>query len=155
LPGHRFDLGSYRVTKEEIVEFGMRWIPQSFHVDEDAAACSPFGGLIASGWHTACIFMRLYHEHLLAHAAGMGSPGVRTMRWHTPVRPGDLLHASAIVMRATESTTRRDRGTVEMRWECHNDAGVPVLRMIGTTYFARRVPAGCVAPVTRDGRPRT
>lgn len=140
-PGQSFDLGSYRVTKEEVIEFGKRWIPQPFHIDEDSAARSQFGGLIASGWHTACIFMRLYYEHLLAHSASMGSPGVRDMRWNYPVRPGDVLYASATVLRVAESATRPERGTVEMRWECSNGDGITVLRMLGIAYFARRVPA--------------
>ena len=137
-PGQVFNLGSCTVTRDEIIDFGRRWIPQPFHVDEHAARNSPFGGLVASGWHTACIFMRLYYDHLLAGAASMGSPGVQDLRWTAPVRPGDVLHASATVLRTTESATRADRGTVEMRWECVKADGTVVLRMTGTAYFARR-----------------
>ncbi|TNC25340.1 MaoC family dehydratase [Amycolatopsis alkalitolerans] len=136
--GQVFDLGSATVSKDDIVDFGRRWIPQPFHVDEASARDSPFGGLIASGWHTACLFMRLYYEHLLAGSASLGSPGVRDMRWLEPVRPGQVLCASATVLRTSVSSTTRGRGTVEMRWECARPDGVVVLRMIGTAFFARR-----------------
>jgi acyl dehydratase len=136
--GQTFDLGSTTVHRDDIVDFGQRWIPQPFHVDENAARSSPFGGLIASGWHTACIFMRLYYEHLLADSASMGSPGVRDMRWLEPVRPGQVLRAFATVLRTSESSTTPSRGTVEMRWECARPDGTVVLRMAGTAYFARR-----------------
>jgi acyl dehydratase len=137
-PGQVFDLGSRTVTRDEIIDFGRRWIPQPFHVDETAAQRSHFGGLVASGWHTACIFMRLYYDHLLSDAASMGSPGVRELCWTSPVRPGDVLTASATVLRTARSATRPGRGTVEMRWECVKGDGTVVLRMLGTAYFARR-----------------
>lgn len=137
-PGQVFDLGSQAVTRDEITDFGRRWIPQPFHTDETAARRSHFGGLVASGWHTACIFMRLYYDHLLSDTASMGSPGVRELRWTAPVRPGDVLTASATVLATARSATRPGRGTVEMRWECAKADGTVVLQMLGTAYFARR-----------------
>jgi len=137
-PGQLFDLGSYEMTRDEIVEFGRRWDPQPFHVDEGAAAASAFGGLIASGWHTACVFMRLYADALLADSASMGSPGLEELRWLVPVRPGDVLHATAEVLEVALSARRPDRGTVFLRWEVHNSRGELVCRLAGRGLFGRR-----------------
>lgn len=146
-PGQVFDLGSYKFSREEILEFGRRWDPQPFHVDEAAAAESSFGGLVASGWHTACVFMRLYVDALLLDSASMGSPGLEELRWLVPVRPGDVLHGTAHVLSATPSSTRPGRGTVVMRWELHNQRNELVARMQGRGLFGRRPvsPAGVTA----------
>ena len=143
-PGQVFDLGSYQFSREEILEFGRRWDPQPFHVDEVAAAESAFGGLVASGWHTACVFMRLYVDALLLDSASMGSPGLEELRWLVPVRPGDVLRGTAYVVSATPSATHAGRGTVVMRWELHNDRNEVVARMKGRGLFGRRptTPAG-------------
>src|SRR5215207_10341286 len=116
-PGRVFELGEHRVTREEIVDFARRWDPQPFHVDEDAAQDGPFGGLIASGWHTCAIYMRLYVDSLLRDTAGMGSPGVDELRWLKPVRPDALLRARLTVLEATPSERRPERGTVLARME--------------------------------------
>src|SRR5687768_4952718 len=79
--GEVYDLGSYRMGTEEIVEFGRRYDPQRYHVDSDVGAESPFGGLVASGWHTAAVFMRLYVDAILQDSAAEGSPGVEDLRW--------------------------------------------------------------------------
>ena len=90
-PGRVFELGAREVTEEEIVAFAREWDPQPFHVDPEAAQESSFGGLIASGWHTGAMWMRLYVDSLLVGAASMGSPGIEELRWLAPVRPGDTL----------------------------------------------------------------
>jgi acyl dehydratase len=146
--GQSFELGSCTVSKGDIVEFARQWIPQPFHLDEEAARSSPFGGLVASGWHTACVFMRLYYKNLLADSASMGSPGIRDMRWLEPVRPGDVLFASATVLRTSASSTKRGRGTVEMQWECARSDGTVVLQMVGIAYFARRSSPYPAAPAS-------
>jgi acyl dehydratase len=90
--GETFELpGSYEVTKEEIIEFAEQYDPQPFHVDEAAAADSMFGGLVASGWHTCSMAMRLLVDGYLSESGSQGALGVDDLRWHQPVRPGDVL----------------------------------------------------------------
>jgi acyl dehydratase len=89
------EFGSYEVTREEIIEFGEAYDPQPFHVDEAAASESVFGGLVASGWHTAAITMRLTVENYILESGAIGSPGVDELRWPSPVRPGDVLRVRA------------------------------------------------------------
>ncbi len=137
-PGQVYELGSTTVTEEEIVAFARRWDPQPFHVDPEAAAASVFGGLIASGWHTGAMWMRLYVDSLLDGAASMGSPGIEELRWLAPVRPGDTLHARLTVVEATPSERRPDRGTIRSRAEMVNQEGVTVMAMVARGHFARR-----------------
>jgi acyl dehydratase len=137
-PGEVLDLGSYTVGEEEIVDFARRWDPQPFHVDPEAARESVFGGLIASGWHTGAIWMRLYVDAMLDSAAGQGSPGVEELRWLAPVRPGDTLTGRLTVLDATPSERRPGRGTIRSRAELVNQHGVTVLSMVSRGHFGRR-----------------
>jgi len=137
-PGQVYELGSRTVTEAEILAFARKWDPQPFHIDPEAAAASVFGGLIASGWHTGAMWMRLYVESLLGRSASMGSPGVEELRWLAPVRPGDTLHARLTVLEATASERRADRGTIRSRGEMENQDGVTVLSMIARGHFGRR-----------------
>jgi acyl dehydratase len=139
--GDVFDLGTCTVTREEIVDFAAQWDPQPFHVDEQAAQSSSFGGLIASGWHTASVCMRLYVDALLLDAASQGSPGLDELRWLAPVRPDDALTVSLTVVDTQPSTKDPRRGTVVLRWEAVNQDGALVLRMSGRGLFGRRTPA--------------
>ncbi len=136
--GQVFDLGEHRVTREEIVEFARQWDPQPFHVDEAAAAQSIYGDLIASGWHTACIFMRLFADNLLNRAAAMGSPGLENLRWLKPVRPGDILRARLEVLDIKPSRSRADRGIARMRSVVANQDGQDVLSFEAAVIFRRR-----------------
>jgi len=136
--GQRDDLGSVVVTGADIVAFARQFDPQPFHVDPQAARASAFGGLVASGWHTASLFMRLYVERVLAHAASVLSPGVDELRWLRPVRPGDTLSARATVLACTPSRTRPDRGTVRILGEMTNHRGELVLRLRSAIVFQRR-----------------
>lgn len=136
--GQVFDLGEHRVTREEIVEFARQWDPQPFHVDEAAAAQSIYGDLIASGWHTACIFMRLFADNLLNRAAAMGSPGLENLRWLKPVRPGDVLRARLEVLDIKPSRSRADRGIARMRSVVANQDGQDVLSFEAAVIFRRR-----------------
>lgn len=136
--GDVFQLGSHRISREEIVEFAGRWDPQPFHVDERAAVDSAFGGLIASGWHTAAIWMRRYAQSLLHDSASMGSPGVEQLRWLVPVRPGDELSARLRIAGVEPSSSRPDRGTVHLVGELDNQRGETVLTLTARGYFARR-----------------
>lgn len=110
--GERREFGSHAVSEEDIVRFAREFDPQAFHVDQAAAEASPYGGLIASGWHTCAIMMRLLCDGFLLQAASLGSPGVDLLRWKRPVRPGDTLHLVVTVREAKPSTSRRDRGVI-------------------------------------------
>ena len=140
--GDVFDLGTRTVTHDEIVEFATQWDPQPFHVDEQAAQSSSFGGLVASGWHTASLCMRLYVDALLLDADSMGSPGLDELRWLAPVRPDDTLSVSLTVLDAQPSSKNPGRGTLVLQWEAVNQDGVVALRMSGRGMFGRRAPAG-------------
>ncbi len=121
VPGVTHDCGSVAVTEAEIVEFARRYDPQGFHVDPVAAADGPFGGLIASGWHTASLMMGLYADHYLSTASSLGSPGVDELRWPRPVRPGAVLRLRATVLEARLSRSKPDRGLVRTRVEFVDD----------------------------------
>ena len=136
--GQVFELGSRTVTAEEIVAFARAWDPQPFHTDAHAAEASPFGGLIASGWHTGAMWMRLYVDSVLGRAASMGSPGIEELRWLAPVRPGDTLSGRLTVLEATPSERRPDRGTIRSRAEMVNQDGVTVMSMVARGHFGRR-----------------
>ena len=136
--GQVFEFGDATVTEAEIVLFARRYDPQPFHVDAEAAADGPFGGLIASGWHTASIFMRMYVDAVLADTVGMGSPGVEEVRWLVPVRPGDTLRGRATILEATPSAKRADRGTIRARFETLNQRDEIVMRMLARGLFGRR-----------------
>jgi acyl dehydratase len=137
-PGEVVELGTRTVTKEEIVAFAHEFDPQPLHLDEDAAADGPFHGLIASGWHTAALFMRLYVDAVVADSVSMGSPGVEELRWLKPVRPGDTLRGRLTVLETTPSSRRPDRGTVRSRCELLDQDGEVVLSMVARGYFGRR-----------------
>ena len=139
--GQVVELGTHTVSEEEIVAFARQWDPQPFHVDTEAARESVFGGLIASGWHTGAMWMRLYVDALLVGSASLGSPGIEELRWLAPVHPGDTLHARLTVLEATTSERRPDRGTIRSRAEMVNQDGVTVMSMTARGHFARR-PAG-------------
>ena len=137
-PGQVLELGSVDVTEDEIIDFARQFDPQPFHVDPEAAAESVFGGLIASGWHTGSMWMRLYVDNMLGSASAQGSPGIEELRWLTPVRPGDTLHGRLTVLETTPSERRPDRGTVRIRGEMINQDGVTVLSMVSRGHFGRR-----------------
>ena len=137
-PGQVYELGSHEMTEEEILEFARKYDPQPFHVDPDAAKDSIFGGLIASGWHTAAVYMRLYVDSLLEGAASLGSPGVDELRWLKPVRPGDVLSGAFVVTEVTPSSKHPTRGTVHFRSEIRNQEGELVSTMTGRGLFGRR-----------------
>ena len=111
-PGDVRESPARTVTREEMVAFAREFDPQPFHTDEEAASTTIYGGLIASGWHTVAILMRLMWDAFLADAASLGSPGVDEVRWLKPVRPGDTLRARFTVVEAVPSRSKPDRGVV-------------------------------------------
>jgi acyl dehydratase len=135
--GQVYELGSRTVTEAELVEFARQWDPQPFHVDPEAAKESVFGGLIASGWQTGAMWMRMYVDTMLGSAA-RGSPGIEELRWLAPVRPGDTLTGRLTVLEATPSATKPDRGTIRIRGEMVNQDGVTVMAMTSRGHFWRR-----------------
>lgn len=137
-PGRVFELGSVDVTEDEIIEFATRFDPQPFHIDREAAAESMFGGIIASGWHTCSMCMRLLVDGLLSDSTSLGSPGTEQIRWTAPVRPGDRLTARSTVEEVRPSSSKPDRGTVTMLTEMLNQDGVVVMTMRGMGMYARR-----------------
>ncbi len=117
------------LSTEEIVAFAELYDPQPFHVDERAAAASPYGGLIASGFHTVAISFRLFIDTGVIKTTGMGSPGMDSIRWMKPVRPGDALRVEAEVMEARASRSQPGRGIVPMEFSTFNQKNELVLTM--------------------------
>jgi acyl dehydratase len=136
--GERAELGRHTFTEDEIVEFGRRYDPQPFHVDVENAKQSTFGGLIASGWQTCAIGMRLMVEGYIRQTVSLGSPGIDNIRWLKPVRPGDTIAYSRVVLESRASTTRKGVGLVKHRWEAVNQRGELVLTMEGWGMFGRK-----------------
>ena len=136
--GQVFELGSIEVTHEQVVDFAQQFDPQPFHLDVEAGGKSIFGGLIASGWHTCSLVMRLAVDGLFSRTATLGSPGVNQIRWILPVRPGDTPTAQTRVLAVTPSVSKPDRGTVEFKYDVRNQADQPVLAMQGISMFRRR-----------------
>lgn len=136
--GEVIDLGSHTIGEDEILEFARRYDPQPFHVDPERAADSIYGGLIASGWQTCALFMRLAVDTLLGDSASMGSPGLDNLRWLLPVRPGDTLRARYTVLEVTPSRSRPDRGVVRFRGEMINQRDEVALSLEGVGFFGRR-----------------
>jgi acyl dehydratase len=132
------ELGPVPVTEDEIVEFATRFDPQPFHVDPDAARESPFGGLIASGWHTAAIYRGMFVRGVLEGTASLGSPGVEELRWLAPVRPGDTLRGRTTITDVQPSSTTPGRGTIFGEHEVINQDGVVVMRFRSRGFIARR-----------------
>ena len=136
--GEAAQLGRHTFTPQEIVAFARQFDPQPFHLDPAAAEHSVFGGLIASGWHTCAVGMRLMCEALIHHTVSLGSPGVDNIRWLQPVRAGDTLEYRRIVVESRASATRQGVGLVKHRWEAVNQDGDLVLTMEGWGFFGRK-----------------
>ena len=136
--GSEAEHGSVAVTEADILRFALEFDPQPFHVDPEAAADGPFGRLIASGWHTASLYMGLFVRGQLLGSASMGSPGVEELRWLVPVRPGDVLTARSRVVEAWPSETSPGRGTIVGEHELVNQRGELVMRMRVRGHVARR-----------------
>jgi acyl dehydratase len=132
------EFGPVTVTAAEIVEFAERYDPQPFHLHADAGAATPYGGLIASGWHTAALYMGMFVRGVLLDSASLGSPGVEELRWLAPVRPGDELRGRSTVADARASSTNPRRGTVFTTHEVVNQDGTVVMTMKARGFFARR-----------------
>lgn len=120
LPGTTFEYGAITLSINDIIAFARRFDPQPIHIDPEAAERGPFKGLIASGWHTASVTMRLLVDHFISHVASMASPGVDEIRWLIPVRPGDTLSIRVTVLEAKRSRSQPGRGVVRTFVEVMN-----------------------------------
>jgi len=129
IPGAVYGFGSIPVEETEIISFAKKYDPQSFHTDPEAASKSIYGGLIASGWHSASLMMRLFVDHYLSHVASLGSPGVDELRWLKPVRPGDALSLRVTVTESRRSHSKPDRGILHSFCEMLNQNGQVVMTM--------------------------
>ena len=140
MPGAVYEYGYLSVTEAEILEFARRFDPQPIHIDPEYAASGPFGGLIASGWHTSSLMMRLFADHYLSRVASLASPGIDELRWPAPVRPGDQLRLRTTIVEARPSRSKPDRGLVRTRGELINQDDRVVLDLTAMNMLGRREP---------------
>jgi acyl dehydratase len=140
-PGQEIDLGQRTVTEDEIIAFATQFDPQPFHIDRSAAAKSIYGGVIASGWHTCAMMMRMVLDGMRCEEASMGSPGLDGVRWLQPVRAGDTLSLRYVTKDVKPSSSKPDRGVVWSTWVATNQRGETVCTIDGMAMFRKR-PAG-------------
>lgn len=136
--GQVIELGERSVNEAEIIDFARQFDPQPFHVDPAAAANSIYGGVIASGWHTCAMMMRLVVDGMMAASSSMGSPGLDSVRWLQPVRAGDTLAVRYETVKVKASDSKPDRGVVWSKWVARNQHGVDVCTIEGMGMFRRR-----------------
>ena len=137
--GERFVTPGITVTESEIIDFAMKYDPQSFHLDVNAAAESLYGGLIASGFHTLSLCFRMFIQSGVLASCSLGSPGIDELRWLAPVRPGDTVHTEVEVEEIKPSRSKPDRGILRLRYASVNQHGDTVLSFIVNHFVARRV----------------
>ena len=138
LPGAVHEFGAITVDEDDIIEFARRFDPQPFHIDPEAAKESVFEGLIASGWHTVSLCMRLLVDHYISRVACLGSPGVDKVRWHRPVRPGDALSVRVTVLEARLSRSKPGQGATHSYVEALNQHRQVVMTWIGIGLYRCR-----------------
>jgi acyl dehydratase len=137
-PGAVYEYGYATLTEDELLDFARKFDPQPIHTDPVYAKEGPFGGLIASGWHTAGLMMRLLADNFLSKVASLASPGVDELRWPNPVRPGDRLRLRATIVDSRESRSKPDRGVVRTKAELLNQDDQVVLSMLAVNMVAKR-----------------
>lgn len=137
--GDTFEYGGYTVTTDDIIKFAQAYDPQTFHVDPEAAKKGPFGSLIASGWHTSALAMRMMVDGLLEGTETMGSPGIDEIRWLRPVKPGDTLYVCAEITDKIPSKSKLDRGLIKIHQSVHNQNEQVVMTLLSMAFFSRRM----------------
>jgi acyl dehydratase len=137
VPGEVLRLAPRHVTRAEIIAFAAEYDPQPFHLDEQAPGTLA-DGLIASGWHVTAIFMRMICDAFMVDSSSMGSPGIETLKWQKPVRPGDTLSGTSTVVETRRSRSRPEMGIVHFRHEVTNQAGEVVMWLSNPILFAAR-----------------
>lgn len=143
--GKSYEVGSHTFTRDEIVRFAEQFDPQPFHVSDAGAAASPYGTLIASGWHTCSVMMGMLVRNVLAGSTSMGSPGIDDLRWLKPVRVGDTIRMMNSVLDKRVSASKPDRGIVSTEWVGVNEAGETVITVHTKVIFGLRHPGGVQA----------
>ncbi|MGA8458695.1 MAG: MaoC family dehydratase [Streptosporangiaceae bacterium] len=138
--GAVYEYGYITVTEAEILDFARAFDPQPIHVDPEFAAAGPFHGLIASGWHTAGILMRMFADHCLSKVASLASPGIDELRWPAPVRPGDSLRLRCTFVETRRSRSKPDRGLVRTSAELINQNNEIVLTLTAMNLIRTRNP---------------
>ena len=141
VPGSVRQLGTVTPTREEIMAFAEKFDPQPFHLSEEGGKASLFGGLCASGWHTCSMAMGLMVRNFLLNSSSLGSPGMESVTWLKPVRPGDTLRLEHEILESRPSKSKPDVGLTRTVWRMYNQDGDQVLNMQGTSMFRRRHPA--------------
>jgi acyl dehydratase len=136
--GYAQELGTFSLSADEIIDFARQYDPQPMHIDPQAGQASIYGGLIASGWQTVAMYMRLLVDGVIGESASMGSPGVDSVRWMKPVRPDETLRANVLVLESRASNSRPDWGIVRTRGEVLNQDDEVVMRLEAVNFFARR-----------------
>jgi acyl dehydratase len=134
-PGRSITVGPVTVTEQEIVAFARAYDPQWFHVDPERAAAGAWRGLIASGWQTCGLAMRMVVTNILAGSESFGSPGLAYLKWENPVRPGDMLYVTVDVKERRVATSRPTLGIVRWRWRMRNQVAAVVLDLEATSLF--------------------
>ncbi len=137
-PGEVFDLGAYDVTRDEVIEFARKYDPFPFHVDDEAARSTVFGGIIASGWLTALVWLRLMHKAFICVETTLGSPGHEEMKWPASVRPGDRLHGRLEIKESRVSKSKPDLGFVRYTATLNNQTGEQVFLTTSTLIVKSR-----------------
>ena len=138
--GKSYEVGSHTFTRDEIVRFAEQFDPQPFHVSDTGAAASPYGTLIASGWHTCSVMMGMLVRNVLAGSTSMGSPGIDDLRWLRPVRAGDTIRMMNSVLDKRVSASKPDRGIVSTEWQGFNQDGALVITVRSKAIFGLRNP---------------
>ncbi len=141
LPGAVYEYGYITVSEREILDFARAFDPQPIHIDPGFAAQGPFRGLIASGWHTGAIMMRLFADHVLSRVASLASPGIDELRWPAPLRPGDSLRLRVTIVEARRSRSKPDRGLVRTQAELLTQNNDTVLQLTAMNILRARDPA--------------
>ena len=136
--GQLIDAGAVAVSEEQIISFASQFDPQWFHIDPQRAAASRWSGLIASGWHTCCLAMKLVVDNVLTGSESFGSPGLTNLNWSNPVRPGDQLSLQIEVISVRTARSRPTLGIVRWKWRLRNQREAEVLSLEATSLFELR-----------------
>ncbi len=144
-PGDRFESRGRTVSEAEIIDFALRYDPQPIHIDAEAAKHSPYGGLIASGFHTMAVAFRLAWDTGVFSACSLGSPGIDELRWLKPVRPGDTLRTVIEIVDARPSASKPDRGVCRIKYDVFNQNDEQVMTMTAVQILARRPQAAAAS----------
>lgn len=136
--GAVYQFGEITVSPEEIMNFAKRYDPQDYHTNVETAAKTRVGGLIASGWHTSAMMMRMFCDNFLTKNASLPSPGVDELRWVAPVRPGDIISLRVTIVEARRSASKPDRGMVRSKIEVLNQKGEVVMTLVAMNLIACR-----------------